>query len=300
MKSKRVGTISMAIVLIGFGILIFIAQINKISAVELAIKFWPSILVLLGGEILWFSFKEKKENENISIRYDIFSVFIVMVILGVNICIYGLIETGAMKWIKTKISLEAYNYELPFEEYSIEENIEKIVINSRGYSNLTVRTDKNNKIISSGNINVTSDSEENAKKVLNEDYININKSGNTMYISFKENYNFQDLSITIPDNKKVEINSGNNLDLIIDSINNDLVIDNINNVKLRINKNSNIKLETTVNHEDGLGGNAKWNITSIGDEDSPEYDKYKGELVYGDGKNKVNILNCYNIAVDEI
>ncbi len=49
-KKRRVGTISMAIVLIAFGILIFIAQINKVSAVELAIKFWPAVLFLLGGE----------------------------------------------------------------------------------------------------------------------------------------------------------------------------------------------------------------------------------------------------------
>jgi len=63
MKNKRVGTISMAIVLIGFGILIFIAQINKLSAVELAIKFWPGILILLGIEILIYSYAGKKRTE---------------------------------------------------------------------------------------------------------------------------------------------------------------------------------------------------------------------------------------------
>ncbi len=111
MKNRRVGTISMAIVLIGFGILIFVAQINKLSAVELAIKFWPSILILLGGEILWVNFKEKKENENFIIRYDIFSIFIVMVILAVNIGIYGLVETGIMDYIKAKVHNETSRFE---------------------------------------------------------------------------------------------------------------------------------------------------------------------------------------------
>ena len=110
MKNKRVGTISMAIVLIGFGILIFIAQINAISAVELAIKFWPMILILLGGEVLWYSFKSKDE-ENVKIRYDVFSVFIVMVILSVNIGIYGLVETGIMDLIKLKVNEEIHYYE---------------------------------------------------------------------------------------------------------------------------------------------------------------------------------------------
>lgn len=111
MRNRRVGTISMAIVLIGFGILIFIAQINSLSAVKLAIKFWPSILILLGGEILWVNFKEKKEDENYIIRYDIFSMFIVMVILFVNITIYGFVETGVMDYIKVKVAEETYRYE---------------------------------------------------------------------------------------------------------------------------------------------------------------------------------------------
>jgi len=297
MKTKRVGTLSMAIVLIGFGILIFIAQINQLSAVELAIKFWPSILILLGGEILWFSFKEKKEEERVVIRYDIFSVFMVMIVLGINICIYSLIEIGAMNWIKTKISSETYNYELPFEEYMVDDSIEKIVINGQNYSSLTVRTDKINKIISSGAINITSTSEENAKKILDEDYININKSDNIIYISFKENYNLKNLSITIPDNKKVEVNGGNDLDLILDSISNNFVVDNIRRVKLRVNKESDIKLETIINDEENFKGNVKWNIVQLGNEESP---KYKGELVYANGNNIINILNSHEVEVNEI
>ncbi|SHF19880.1 hypothetical protein SAMN02745784_03136 [Tissierella praeacuta DSM 18095] len=297
MKTKRVGTLSMAIVLIGFGILIFIAQISQLSAVELAIKFWPSILILLGGEILWFSFKEKKEEEKVVIRYDIFSVFMVMIVLGINICIYSLIETGAMNWIKTKISSETYNYELPFEEYIVDDSIEKIVINGQNYSSLTVRTDKINKIISSGAINITSNSEESAKKILDEDYININKSDNIIYVSFKENYNLKNLSITIPDNKKVEVNGGNDLDLILDNISNNFIVDNIRRVKLRVNKESDIKLETIINDEENFKGNVKWNIVQFGNEESP---KYKGELVYANGSNIINILNSHEVEVNEI
>ena len=173
MKNRRVGTISMAIVLIGFGILIFVAQINKVSAVELAIKFWPGILILLGGEILICSFMTKKENEDFLIRYDIFSIFIVMIILAVNVGIYGLMEFGIMEHIKSEISSQTFNYELPLEEYIVEENIEKIIIDGPRYSDFTIRTNKDNKINASGFINVTADSEENAKKVLDESFINI-------------------------------------------------------------------------------------------------------------------------------
>ena len=108
MKTRRVGTISMAIVLIGFGLLMLIFQVSRISAVEIAIRLWPGILILLGGEILWFSLKAKNENDDIIIKYDIFSIFIVMVILFVNIAMYGLMETGIMDYIKYRISEEIH------------------------------------------------------------------------------------------------------------------------------------------------------------------------------------------------
>lgn len=108
MRTRRVGTISMAIVLICFGVLILISQVSEISGVKLAIKLWPCILILLGGEILWFSYKAKKENNDMIIKYDIFSIFIVLVILFVNIVLYGFMETGIMDYIKYRISEEIY------------------------------------------------------------------------------------------------------------------------------------------------------------------------------------------------
>lgn len=116
MKTKRVGTISMAIVLIGFGLLLFIAQISKISAVELAIKFWPAILLLLGGELLYCGYRRQKDKENVVIKYDIFSIFIVTTILFVNIGLYGLMETGIMDYIKLRVRDETYRYEMQIEE----------------------------------------------------------------------------------------------------------------------------------------------------------------------------------------
>ena len=77
----------MAIVLIALGITIFIAQINNLSAVKLSIKFWPIMLFLIGGEILWYSYKYK--DEDVIIKYDVFSIFIVLLIVVVNLGIYG-------------------------------------------------------------------------------------------------------------------------------------------------------------------------------------------------------------------
>lgn len=116
MKTKRVGTISMAFVLIGFGIILFIAQFSKISGVELSIKLWPAILILLGGELLYCGYRRQKEEEDIVIKYDIFSMFIVTSVLVINIAIFGLMETGILDYVKLKIANETYRYEMYMEE----------------------------------------------------------------------------------------------------------------------------------------------------------------------------------------
>ena len=116
MKTKRVGTISMALVLIGFGLVLFIAQFSKISAVELSIKLWPAILILLGGELLYCAYRRQKDKEDLVIKYDVFSVFIVTTILIVNIGLYGLMETGIMDYIKLRVADETYRYEVNMKE----------------------------------------------------------------------------------------------------------------------------------------------------------------------------------------
>lgn len=107
--NKRVGTISMGLVLIFFGIVMLISQINGSSAVELFIKFWPTILIFLGLEVLFFSYKN--HTGNTKIKYDIFSIFIVIIILMVNMAIYGLMETGIMDLIKLRVDQEIEYYQ---------------------------------------------------------------------------------------------------------------------------------------------------------------------------------------------
>lgn len=304
MQKRRVGTISMAMVLIAFGILIFISQISKVSAVELGMKFWPAILFLIGGEILWYSYRYKEED--IKIKYDIFSIFIVLVIVGVNLAIYGLIETGMMDKINSMVWAQTFSYQIPNEEIQINEDIKRIIINPPNYSNLTLRTEKDNKILLAGSLDITADSEDKAKELLRNEYIKTNRSGDTLYISFVDRYIHdnginnvypRDFSLIIPENREVEINGGNDLQLIVNNINKDWVIDNVNRTKIRLKKATDVKITATVDNREALRGNAKWNIIENNNED---FLNIKGELAYGEGNSRINILNSDEIVVDEI
>ncbi|HSH35094.1 hypothetical protein [Schnuerera sp.] len=304
MQKRRVGTISMAIVLIFFGILIFISQISKVSAVEWGMKFWPAILFLIGGEILWYSYRYKEED--IKIRYDIFSIFIVLIIVGVNLTIYGFIEIGMMDRFSSMILAETYSYQIPNNEIELKEDIKKIVINPPNYTNLTIRTGNDSKISLNGSLDITTDREEKAKELSNNEYIRTNKSGDTLYISFVGNYIHSngannvypnDFSLIIPENREVEINGGNDLQLIVGDIGKDWVIDDVNRTKIRLNSNMDLKITASVDNREVLRGNVKWDVIENNKE---ELSNAKGELIYGEGNNKINILNCHEVVVDEL
>ena len=108
MKTKRVGTISMALVLILFGIILLLSQFALVSAFELFTKLWPFILIILGLEILYYAYVSKEE---VKIKYDVLSIFVVIFILLINIGIYGLMETGVMDLIKVNVEREIRYHE---------------------------------------------------------------------------------------------------------------------------------------------------------------------------------------------
>lgn len=108
MKTKRVGTVSMALVLIMFGVILLLSQFMLVSAFELFVKLWPFIIIVLGIEILYTLYRN---GEEVNLKYDVFSIFIVILILLVNIGIYGLMETGLMDLIKVQVQSEIHQYQ---------------------------------------------------------------------------------------------------------------------------------------------------------------------------------------------
>ena len=302
MERRRVGTISMAVVLIGLGILIFIAQVNKVSAVELGMKFWPMILLLLGGEILWASYRSK--DEDIKIRYDILSVFMVILIVGINLSIYGIIETGIINKINSVISSETFNYQIPMEEIGIGDDIKKIVIDSPGGGGLTLRTGVGNNIVTTGFLDIVTDSEEKAEKISKGEYIRVEESGDTAYIYTTgrfgygngEKVSLHGFNIVIPGDRNVEIRNIGNLELILDNVQKDWIIDGVSNTEIVLEKDMDLNIQAFVNQHGGLKGNANWKIKA----EDEEAETVHGELIYGKGSSTINILNSHEVVVNQV
>ncbi|MDF2672819.1 MAG: hypothetical protein K0R09_1084 [Clostridiales bacterium] len=88
MRSWRVGTLTMGLVLIGFGVLLLIGQIQGISTIDLIYKWWPIVLIMLGIETLVFVYSTKDGETRV--RFDGFSIFLIIVLILFTLGGYGI------------------------------------------------------------------------------------------------------------------------------------------------------------------------------------------------------------------
>lgn len=74
-KPRRVGTITVGLSMVAFGIMFLLCSVFGIMAYQTVFALWPAILIALGAELLVFSFFQGK------LVYDKGSVFIMILML---------------------------------------------------------------------------------------------------------------------------------------------------------------------------------------------------------------------------
>ncbi len=291
MKIKRVGTISMGIVLIAFGLILFLSQINKFSAFNLVLKIWPIILILLGLELLWYRYSSK--DEAVVIKYDWFSILCIFLVLIVNIGIFAIRESGLMNRIESSFLTTTYDMDASIDEYMVDEGINKIIIDD--INNMVIRSTSDNKIIGIGKLNVYATSKAEADELTKLNGIKYEKSGSTLYIYTSDNRkdennysHVRNLEIFLPGNIDVEVMNCRNLDLVFDGFKNNWNLDGVSNVNIRLDKISNVAVKAFVESLDYLSGNVKWSFNKF------------GEYVNGDSSNVINIFNGSVVTVNEM
>jgi thiol:disulfide interchange protein len=92
----------MGVLLIALGGFLLWAQINHKAALDLVIRWWPLILLLLGGEILWYAYAAKEEAPKI--KYDFFSIFIIFFIVLTSLGLYSLNYIGVIPRLSMMVS----------------------------------------------------------------------------------------------------------------------------------------------------------------------------------------------------
>lgn len=87
MRKWRVGTISMGILLVATGLLLLLSEIQGFNGASMIMRWWPAILIVLGIEILAYIMFSHEEQPKI--KFDGFSIFLVVFIVLVSSGVYG-------------------------------------------------------------------------------------------------------------------------------------------------------------------------------------------------------------------
>lgn len=295
MRRFRVGTLSMGLVLIVFGVLLLLAQFNGVSALNFALKWWPLIFILLGVEVLWHVYSSKEETPKV--KYDVFSMIMIFLIVLCGLGIWSLTEIGIVPQLSKMVSAQRYQLKTQFTEIALENSVKKIFIEAPGCE-VRVHAGGGNSIAATATADLTADSQETAEQLLAASEINSRRLGDTIYISFDfplpgGDFGYQariiKYDLVIPGDRAVEINEARSLVVHADQLKNNWVVDGTD-IEIRVPGSADLKIEGLVDEEDYLLGNVDWKITRPSTELGGPY-KTRGELVLGTGRYKLSIIN---------
>lgn len=93
MQGRRVGTLTLGIILIIIGIAYLLSNIYNLEISVQILKWWPITFIMIGIEVLIYNHKALKEN--CSIRFDGISLFLIILILffSFSACVFSKIST---------------------------------------------------------------------------------------------------------------------------------------------------------------------------------------------------------------
>ncbi|MDD2586708.1 MAG: hypothetical protein PHO25_08765, partial [Syntrophomonadaceae bacterium] len=254
MRQWRVGTLSMGLLLIVLGAGLIFAQVNKVAVIDVLLNWWPLLFILLGAEVLVQIGLNK--DEVIKVKYDIFSIIIVFIIVMTGLAVQGLTEVGFIN--QAKIALVSQDYLLKTEpaEVTVGPGIKKLVIQAPP-GTLQIHTTSSSNITASASVNVSADSPEKARQILEksascQSYI----SGDTCYVSFAAILNGSDLgyrcriteyTLVLPERLDVVIKGQNNpLKIDAGQVASNWQINGAGDIELNYNTGSDLLVNTEV------------------------------------------------------
>ncbi len=309
MKKRRVGTFALGVFLIGLGGLFFYAQFNEKNALEIAATWWPLILVLLGLEVLWYVYTAKEEAPKI--KYNFFSIFIIFLFLIVSMGVYGVSQTRLTSHLNAWLSAQEFQLQTLPEEVTLDETIKKIVLDVPS-SDLRLRTGTEEQVLVFGEAYVAAENRVMAEKLIAPKMLVDRKVGDTLYLSFNlplatsnsANYaRIEEITLIVPADRSLEVKNNRKLEVDVTGLKNQLLIEGRGTTELKVPAQSDYALTASVEAEHCLQGNAEWTLLDKkrGEEEQKgNPSPIQGELTFGEGRYKINILSSGTVVVNKI
>ena len=235
MRQWKVGTISMGLLLIILGLLLLGNTIWDIAITDFITYAWPIILILLGLEVLIYSFFKKDGP----LKFDFFSILILILALMFTFVVYSVQETGIISAVRNTINDERYTLNIN-QSLDLPENIDEVIIDApNGNFNITGKETEKAEIM--GTIQIGANSKEEAEKYLDE-VLTVKIVGNQAIIRIEDS---KRLNLIGTNPLKADLNISLPKDLLIkpNLINGDITLSNMNGSGNIEGVNGRIKLE---------------------------------------------------------
>ncbi|BCD22778.1 hypothetical protein BC30090_1675 [Bacillus cereus] len=318
MRTWRVGTFSMGLSIIALGCFLLFSVIKGTEVLNSLTAWWPVLLIILGVEILLYLLFSKKEQS--FIKYDIFSIFFIGVLGSVGIAFYCLLSTGLLEEVRYAIHTTRQTNTIPESKLSIPESINKIVVDA-GTDNhpLTIDGRNSNEVSLLGTYEMTTKGNE-KPNLKQEDFLSVQTTGETMYITLKSLPFHQRLfgheprvkpTLVLPQTKHVEIRASNrDLSLYPGQLQNNWFVQESSGVSVHLIKESDISLTAVTNQKEAIGNTPWEHVEDLtkkennSSEENPELNGqehwYKNSIKTGNGTYKLNIEKAYNLNMSVI
>ncbi|GHI00611.1 hypothetical protein [Neobacillus kokaensis] len=298
MRTWRVGTFSMGILLLMLGLLLFFSRFIGMDLIQVMTAWWPVILIVLGIEILLYLFLARREIP--VLKYDFLSIFFVAIIGTLGIAFAMLSSIGLMGKVEEVVAREERSFDLPAFSYKMNDKIHRVVVRNASYDT-TIEAANSKEVSLFGTYRVqTSKNKELLKSA--KDYLTANQKGDTLYINLKQLPNESGpfytqgivaATILIPDDVKLDlVGSNDSLTLKPRALSNDWKIENASTVKVDSSESKDLKIAAnSVEEFKGKG----WQISKKKDLDGSE--EMSGIYQSGEGTYQINIVNSYHVSL---
>ncbi len=309
MRQWRVGTLSMGLLLVFTGVGLLLGQFNKMAVVDLSLKWWPLLFILLGMEVLLQN--QFKKDENSKIKYDIFSIIIILGIVLSGLSLQTLSQVGLVERARYSISSQVFEIQ-DSTEIPLEAGIQKIVL-ATGGNQVNIHSSQGNSILANSNLQIRAQSKQEAQGTDDQSQkISQQRVANTLYIDLQSNHGSNQIvdcryALIIPEQINVEIGGADSfLNINLDSIQNDWEINGSGVCAIKLPTGADLMVNAWLNNEVPLHGNLVWNKSKLGlnankQIDNPESvgeSQVQAQSKLGNGSHKMNILGMNELTIN--
>lgn len=173
----------MGLSLILVGISLLLSTWSHMTALDILLKWWPVVFILLGLEIVTFIALKGKEQS--VIHYDIFSILFVGILCCMCVGFALAASSGLTREIQNVLGSEDRTYDIPAIEQPVPAAVTRIVVQSnRSMPKIDKIDAREMHIFGSYRIRQSRDEENEVLQA--DDVASIRTIDHTMYISIKE------------------------------------------------------------------------------------------------------------------